>query len=176
MSMQTYVSLLRGVNVGGRIVKMADLKACYEKAGFTDVTTLLQSGNVVFSSDLPNAAAVQAKLEAVVGKQFNYPAKILVYKQSELKPLAEVYPFDSSDENFQHYILFLRPGLAQKLVAAAADLDPKIEQVAPGNNVVYWRVQKGMTLGSQFGKILSKPAFKDFHTNRNLKTVRKLVV
>lgn len=174
--MQTYVSLLRGVNVGGRIVKMADLKACYEKAGFTDVATFLQSGNVVFSSDLPDATAVQAKLEAAVGRQFNYPAKILVYQQSDLKPLAEAYPFDSSDEKFQHYIIFLRPGLAQKLVAAAVDLDPKIEQVAAGNNVVYWRVQKGMTLQSAFGKTLSKPAFKDFHTNRNLKTVRKLIV
>jgi len=174
--MQTYVSLLRGVNVGGRIVKMADLKACYEKAGFTDVTTLLQSGNVVFSSQLSDAKAVQTKLEAAVGKQFNYPAKIHVYKQAELKPLAEAYPFDNSDENFQHYIIFLRPGLAKKLVDATIDLDPEIERVAAGNDVVYWRVQKGMTLKSKFGKALAKSAFKDFHTNRNLKTVRKLVV
>jgi len=176
MGMQTYVSLLRGVNVGGRIVKMADLKTCYEKVGCRDVVTLLQSGNVIFSSKLPSAKAVQAKLEAAVSKQFGYPAKILVYRQDELKPLAEAYPFDSSDENFQHYIIFLRPQLAQKLVAAAVDLNSKIEQVAAGNDVVYWRVQKGMTLQSKFGKTLSRPAFKDFHTNRNLKTVRKLVV
>ena len=173
--MQTYVSLLRGINVGGRVVKMADLKACYEAAGFSDVSTLLQNGNVVFTSKLPNSTAVQAKLEAAVSSRFNYPAKILVLKQAELKPLVDNYPFDRSDENYQHYIIFLRPGLAEKLSNAAANLDPAVEKVAPGDNVVYWKVQKGMTLQSAFGKLLTKPEFKDFHTNRNIKTVTKLL-
>ena len=173
--MQTYVSLLRGINVGGRVVKMADLKACYEAAGFSDVSTLLQSGNVVFTSKLPDAEAVRAQLEAAVSARFNYPAKIHVLKQGALKPLVDNYPFDPADENYQHYIIFLRPGLAKKLAGAATDLDPDIEKVAPGTDVVYWRVQKGMTLKSTFGKTLTKPEFKDCHTNRNIKTVSKLL-
>jgi uncharacterized protein (DUF1697 family) len=47
-----YVAFLRGINVGGRIIKMADLKVCFEKMDLNNVATLLNSGNVVFESDL----------------------------------------------------------------------------------------------------------------------------
>ncbi|NCP46313.1 MAG: DUF1697 domain-containing protein, partial [Flavobacteriales bacterium] len=50
--MNQYLALLRGINVGGNnIIKMVDLKACFEKMGFTDVKTYIQSGNVIFTSD-----------------------------------------------------------------------------------------------------------------------------
>lgn len=173
--MQTYVALLRGINVGGRIVKMADLKACFEAAGFCQVSTLLQSGNVVFTSKLADTEAVRTQLETAVVDQFNFPAKIMVLKQSALHPLVDNYPFDSSDADYQHYLIFLRPGLAQQLADLGANLDPKLEKVAAGTNVVYWKVQKGMTLKSTFAKNLTTPDFKDFHTNRNLNTVRKLL-
>jgi uncharacterized protein (DUF1697 family) len=49
--MNKYLALLRGINVGGNnIIKMVDLKACFEKMGFLDVSTYIQSGNVLFSS------------------------------------------------------------------------------------------------------------------------------
>ena len=172
--MHTYVAFLRGINVGGRIVKMADLKACLEKVGFTQVSTLLQSGNVILSSPLTDPEAVREQLEIAVTTRFNYPAKIVVLRQADLAPLIEAYPFDSSDANYQHYIIFLRTGLAQPLAALGNDLDPQIEQVAPGNDVVYWRVKKGLTLKSTFAQNLTKPAFKELHTNRNLNTLRKL--
>jgi uncharacterized protein (DUF1697 family) len=173
--MPRYVSFLRGTNVGGRSIKMTDLKSCYEKAGFSQVSTLLQSGNVIFTSNESSSAVIGARLEQAVGAHFNYPAKILVLQQSELGPLLDAYPFDSSDKNYQHYILFVRPGLVDDLVGRYVTLDPSIEQVAPGNGVVYWQVLKGWTLKSPFAKVLTKPQFKDFHTSRNINTVRKLI-
>ncbi len=173
--MQTYISFLRGINVGGRTIKMADLKTCYEQAGFSNVATLLQSGNVTFTSKKSTPKEVETILEAAVGERFNYPAKILVLKHSALQPLVDHYPFDSSDAAYQHYILFLRPGLAEELVSYASELDPKLEQVAKGNHVLYWKVIKGMTLKSPFAKMLTKSKFKDFHTSRNINTVRKLL-
>jgi uncharacterized protein (DUF1697 family) len=51
MSIVQYLALLRGINVGGKnIIKMADLKACFESLGFSDVVTYIQSGNVLFKS------------------------------------------------------------------------------------------------------------------------------
>lgn len=175
VAMATYVSFLRGINVGGRTVRMAELKACYEKAGFSDVTTLLQSGNVTFTGAKSSSEAVGAALEKAVSSRFNYPAKILVLKQSELKPIVDKYPFDSSDADYQHYILFLRAGLVDELASSAGELDAKIEAIAKGNSVLYWKVLKGMTLKSPFAKVLTKSKFKDFHTSRNINTVRKLL-
>ena len=56
--MPIYVSLLRGINVGGnKKIRMADLRALYGELGFEDVVSLLQSGNVVFKSDLTDENA-----------------------------------------------------------------------------------------------------------------------
>ncbi len=74
-----FVALLRGVNVGGnRIIKSADLKACFEKMGFREVRVILQSGNVKFASELLKEPQVRTLLEAGLSKQFGYPAKAIV--------------------------------------------------------------------------------------------------
>jgi len=154
---------------------MVELKQCYEDAGMTNVSTLLQSGNVVFDCPKTDDDEVTEALESAVSQRFNYPAKILVLKKSELQPLADAYPFDSSNQDFQHYVIFVRAGMAKDLADAAGKLDPKTEAVQAGDGVVYWRVQKGMTLKTTFANVLTKQPFRDAHTNRNLNTVRKLL-
>jgi uncharacterized protein (DUF1697 family) len=172
--MQTYVSFLRGINVGGRTIAMADLKDCYEQAGMEEVSTLLQSGNVVFKSGNLDMAAVRISLESAVSARFKYPAVILVRQQADLANLIARYPFDATDDHFQHYIIFLDATLVGPMVAAAGSLEPATEQVAEGSSVVYWKVMKGMTTSSPFAKLLVKAAYKQFHTVRNIKTVEKL--
>jgi uncharacterized protein (DUF1697 family) len=54
------------------------------------------------------------------------------------------------------------------------ELGPQ-ERVAAGEGVVYWRVDKGSTLKSNFAKLLTKAKYRDFNTNRNLNTLRKLL-
>ena len=65
--MAQYVALLRGINVGGNnLIKMADLKACFEAQGFGNVATYIQSGNVLFTSDdTDNDAGVPANAAAL---------------------------------------------------------------------------------------------------------------
>ena len=62
-----YVAFLRGVNVGGRIIRMAELKACFEKAGFSEVKTFLQSGNITFESD-KDKADLKNEIEVLLTK------------------------------------------------------------------------------------------------------------
>jgi len=174
-AMQTYVSFLRGINVGGRSIKMVDLKECFEKAGYFDVITLLQSGNVVFRSETPGADEVRSTLEIAVAKRFDYPAKLLVLKREQLSPIVRGYPFDRLNDDYQHYILFLLPGVLDGLMRFHTELDKSIEEIARGDGVLYWKVRKGMTLDSAFAKVLTKAEFKEFHTSRNIKTVQKLV-
>jgi len=173
--MNTYVALLRGINVGGRIVKMADLKDCFEKSGCYDITTILQSGNVIFKSPEVDLELIRKKLEADVISRFDYPAKIFVLDQSRLQLITNKYPFDDSNADYQHYIVFLRPGLAEDLLPYAGSLDPAVEIIARGNDVVYWKVQKGMSLKSYFSQILTRSQFKDFNTIRNINTANRLL-
>ena len=74
-----YVALLRGINVGGKtLIKMADLKAAIEDAGFSEVTTLIASGNVIFSSSERNQAKIEDTLEKIIHARFKLPVRVMV--------------------------------------------------------------------------------------------------
>jgi|SRR5665213_2492987 len=173
--MNTYVALLRGINVGGRIVKMTELRECFEKSNYSQVSTILQSGNVIFKSDEVDLELIRKKLESAVISRFDYPAKIFVLKQDSLQLLTSKYPFNDSDDRYQHYIIFLRPGLVEGLMSYGENLDPSIEMIARGNDAVYWKVQKGMSVKSAFSQVLTRSQFKDFNTIRNINTTKRLV-
>ena len=77
--MTRYAAFLRGVNVGGVNLKMADVAAALTDAGFSEVRTVLASGNVLLESPA-DAAAVRTKAEAALRERFGYPAWVLVYE------------------------------------------------------------------------------------------------
>jgi uncharacterized protein (DUF1697 family) len=168
-----YVAFLRGVNVGGRNIKMVDLKACFERAGYNKVITYLQSGNVVFESD-KNQAQLKEKIEALLSKTFNYPANVQVFSLAELAKIVKDYPFENR-EGYHSYVIFIENGLEQELADEVIELPDKLEQVAAGQGVVYWKVQKGQTLKSPFAKLLTKSKYREFNTNRNINTLQKLL-
>lgn len=169
--MSKKVAFLRGINVGGRTIRMAELKECLEKAGFKEVNTLLQSGNVTLESD-SDLASLRSRLETAVSKQFHYDAKIFVHRIETVRKIIENYPFNTEDKTKQYYVVFTEPGLPQELASAATDED--IEKVAAGDSVIYWTVEKGQTLKSIFAKELNKSAYKGKFTSRNLNTLRKI--
>ncbi len=170
-----YVVLLRGVNVGGRTIKMAELRACFEAAGFGNVTTVLQTGNVVIDSDETDSDKLRQAVEALLSETFHYPAKVLVITPERLEEVIRLYPFQNQGQEFHRYAVFTEDGFEKELARGAVGPDETIEAVSPGNGVVYWRVLKGHTLDSTFGKYLSKAAGKHFVTNRNLNTLEKIV-
>ena len=171
--MSRYVAFLRGVNVGGRIIKMADLKICLEKAGLADVRTLLQSGNVVFGSQL-SGDRLKVLIEDALTKTFGYEAKVQVMPIGRLEDVVQDYPFGVAGEAQHDYVVFMENGLEGDVVAETFKLADG-EQVIAGAGVVYWRVDKGQTLKSDFAKVLTKTKYKTHNTNRNLKTLKKII-
>jgi uncharacterized protein (DUF1697 family) len=170
--MKSYVVFLRGINVGGRIIKMADLKVCLERCGLNNVKTVLQSGNVVFESD-KTEAQLKSLIEQTLTKTFSYPAKVQVLSIERLNKIIKAYPFKTK-EGYHSYVIFIENGLEKDLAQGKSGLDDKLEQVAAGQGVVYWQVERGQTLKSTFGKVLSKSKYKEFNTNRNLNTLYKI--
>jgi len=169
-----YVAFLRGINVGGRTMKMADLEACFDEMGFDDVTTVLQTGNVVFSSSR-GLVVLKRTIETGLARTFDYPARVEVYKLAQLRQIIEVSPYDGSDPKLHSYVVFFEDGLERQLIAEATELDNKIERIQVGDGVLYWQVPKGSTLKSDVAQFLTKARYKDFHTNRNINTLRKIV-
>jgi uncharacterized protein (DUF1697 family) len=168
-----YVVLLRGINVGGRIIRMADLKACLEKAGLQNVKTVLQSGNILLDSG-QGEPDLKIVIEKSLSKTFNYPAKVQVLSLANLRKIVDDYPFDTAGSAQHDYVIFMEDGLEKNLVKEEYILAAG-EKVRAGQGVVYWRVDKGSTLKSGFAKWLTKSKYKAFNTNRNLRTLSKIL-
>jgi uncharacterized protein (DUF1697 family) len=172
--MTTYAAFLRGVNVGGVNLKMAEVAAALTEAGFADVRTILASGNVLLES-ASGVAAVRKKAEAALRKTFGYDAWVLAYDIATLRAIDEAYPFEREVDGYQSYVTFVAdPGVLDELAAlgekAGAD-----EKISRGDGVVYWQVPKGSTLDSTIGKTMGKPHYKSSTTTRNLRTLAKVL-
>jgi uncharacterized protein (DUF1697 family) len=93
-AMTTYIGLLRGINVGGnKMVAMADLRALIAGLGFADVTTLLQSGNVVFRGPASATADLERTLEAALEKRLGMRVEFHVRTGAEWHRVVAGNPF-----------------------------------------------------------------------------------
>jgi uncharacterized protein (DUF1697 family) len=90
--MERHVALLRAVNVGGRKLPMAELRALAEALGWSDVATYIQSGNLVFSA-AGGAGELESRLEAAIGKEFGLEVPVIVRTAAQWRRYAPGTPF-----------------------------------------------------------------------------------
>ena len=169
--MTDYVALLRGVNVGGVTIKMADLAEVVRGLGYTDVKTVLASGNVLFTT--PDAAsAAKNVLEAALRGRFGYEAWVHVLTVDAIREIIAAYPYPRSAERHAYVVFAVKPEVRTELLAVK--LDAALEQAEAGDGVIYWSVPKGSTLDSAMGKAQAKASYKPWITTRNLNTLERL--
>jgi uncharacterized protein (DUF1697 family) len=92
--MHTFISLLRGINVSGqKTIRMPELKALYESLGFTQVTTYLQSGNVVFDCADREASTVRGSIEKEIERHFSFSVSVLLRDRDDFQRIIGGNPF-----------------------------------------------------------------------------------
>lgn len=170
--MPRYVVFLRGVNVGGVNLKMAEVAKTFTDAGFDNVKTILASGNVLLDSR-SGAKAVRSAAERALRDAFGYEAWVLVYDVDELRAVSDNYPFEREVEGHHSYITFVSdPDLLDELAALEPGPEEKMQR---GDGVLYWQVARNATLDSTIGKTMGKKRYKSSTTTRNLRTVEKVL-
>jgi uncharacterized protein (DUF1697 family) len=172
--MSNYAAFLRGVNVGGVNLKMAEVARALTDAGFINVRTILASGNVQLESSA-GAAAVRKKAEAALREKFGYDAWVLVYDLETVRAVVDAYPFEAEVDGYQSYVTFVADEAALDELAALGEATGTGERISPGAGVIYWQVPKGGTLDSTIGKTMGKPRYKSSTTTRNLRTLAKVL-
>lgn len=172
--MPRYAVLLRGINVGGnKKIAMADLRTLLEKLGFTDVKTLLQSGNAVVTSKLP-AAKVAALCEKGIEDEFGMKVRCLVLSGPQLHAVIDAHPLAAvADNGSRMFALFLFGSLdpAKLSTHDPAALEPG--NIVVGEGVVYHWCPNGVLESVDLGAYLNKN-HKVTVTSRNWNTVTKL--
>lgn len=175
--MTRYIALLRGVNVGGITITNGPLREVFEQLGFDEVRTVLASGNVVFSADEADAATLKARVERALSERFGYEAWIVLITHDGLEAAIDGFPFDAEDPGRQPYVVFTsEPAVLDELLDDTGRFDAEVDPLARGDGVVYWNPVKGTTVTTPFAKLLAKARFTRTTTNRNLRTLHKLLV
>jgi len=172
--MTRFAAFLRGVNVGGVNLKMAEVASALTDAGFTEVQTVLASGNVLLES-ASGVAAVRKKAEAALRERFGYDAWVLAYDIDTVRAIDEAYPFEREVDGYQSYVTFVTDAAVLDELTALADRTGRSEKISRGDGVLYWQVPKGATLDSTIGKTMGKPRYKSSTTTRNLRTLAKVL-
>ena len=171
--MGSYAVFLRGINVGGINIKMADLRDALKNCGFPDAKTLLASGNVVLSSNL-DAAAVKQECEKCLRATFGYDAWVVVLDAGRVAQLVDACPYPEDDKSTHTYITISSDIPSLDELEAAGSLLEKHDQQRLGPEALAWLAPVGGTLDSPFSKVSSKAKFKAATTTRNLRTLIKV--
>ncbi|MDT5177249.1 MAG: hypothetical protein QOJ95_1447 [Mycobacterium sp.] len=172
--MTRYVAFLRGVNVGGVNLKMTDVAAALVEAGFSDVTTVLASGNVLLTSGA-RVDAARKKAEKALRDAFGYDAWVLAYDIDAVRAVSDGFPFEREVDGHHSYVTFVTGAdVLDELAALAGEAGPH-EKIERGDGVVYWQVPKSGTLDTTIGKTMGKKKYKSSTTTRNLRTIEKVL-
>lgn len=176
--MNTYVILLRGINVGGKNkVPMADLKKCLEELGFSNVLTYIASGNVILESDIP-PNEIRAKIEKVLPERFKLDdelVQVLVLSGKQLQAVVDNKPegFGEQPEKYHSDAIFLI-GIDSSQAIAVFSPREGVDSVWPGEGVIYSQRLSAQRTKSRLNKITASPLYKSM-TIRNWNTTTKLL-
>jgi len=171
-----YVALLRGINVGGNnLIKMAELKRCFERQGFDNVSTYIASGNVLFEASAP-ASALVPKIERSLSTTFGYTAQVVLRSKKQLVTVVERAPagFGAQPAKYRNDVVFLKEPLTAQEALKSVVTRPGVDEVHAGNGVLYFSRLVSKVSQSLINKLVGKPVYQSM-TIRNWNTTTRLL-
>jgi uncharacterized protein (DUF1697 family) len=175
--MNTYLALLRGINVGGtNLIRMPALKSCFEAQGFGDVVTYIQSGNVVFTTADADEPQLTRRLEKALSKAFAYQSRVVVRSLPDMNETVADAPrgFGRQPTVYRYDVVFLKDPLTPSEALKGVSVKPGVDRVWAGERVLYCSRLISKASQSRLGRMVGTPAYQ-YMTIRNWNTTTKLV-
>ena len=172
-----YIALLRGINVSGqKLIKMTELKTMFENIGFNNVTTYIQSGNVVFSSTEKEVFKTQQQIKEAILEIFSFDVDVLVLGADKLKKITQNHLFLKGNENQIKaiYYTLLAEKPAKDLVNELNKLDQTAEFFQITDDVIYCFYPNGYG-NAKWHNVFFEKKLKVSCTTRNYNTMQKLI-
>ena len=171
-----YVALLRGINVGGaNKIGIKELAAAFEDAGMASVRTFINSGNVIFTTDAPDRAALTRLLERAIATRFGLQIGVILRDADQMAELVRAIPAEwGNNESEKTDVLFLWPEVDRPSVVDELSFHADFEDVLYAAGAVVRRVDRTNAARSGLLKIIGTPLYRQM-TARNSNTTRKLL-
>lgn len=176
MAENKYLALLRGINVGGKnIIKMTDLKSCFESMGLADVRTYIQSGNVLFKSNEKDIIRLTEKIEKALSERFSYTSRVVVVTHHQLGKAVNGAPkgFGREAGKYRYDVLFVKEPLTAAEAMKNVRTKDGVDEAFAGENVLYFARLKSRASQSHLSKIVALPMYRNI-TIRNWNTTTRL--
>jgi uncharacterized protein (DUF1697 family) len=170
-----FVALLRGVNVGGNnMINMKSLKASFEKMGFNDVSTYINSGNIIFRAKEADARKLERKIEQLLVKEYQLESKVVLRSFPEMTKLVKSLPKNwDGDSSWRFYVMFLRHTIDSEEIVSGLPVNAEMEEVVYRPGTLLWSALVSDLTRSKMAKAATGKMYKDT-TVRNLNTTKKL--
>ena len=174
--MARYVALFGSINVGGNRLKMVDLRAAFEAEGFSDVETVVASGNVIFSHPARPTRGLEEKLTLMVDDRFDMRCAALVRSRDELAAAIADNPFAGTNEDkFVHTVFLDGQPTAAQFDALASDkwIKPN-ERLALGDRALYIDYGDGVADSKLTARLIER-RLDHKGTARNMRSIARIV-
>ena len=174
---QTYLALLRGINVGGKnIIKMADLRSCFESEGFRDVTTYIQSGNVVFRTPSSGLRTLTKRIERMLAAALDYEASVVMRSRKQMRAVVSNAPagFGERPETYRYDVIFLKAPLTATAAMEGVPARRGVDEAWAGSGVLYFSRRIDQASRSYLSRLASMPLYQRV-TVRNWNTTTRLL-
>ena len=172
--LNVYVALLRGVNVGGNnMISMSALKESFTEMGFAQVTTYINSGNIIFKTKETDARKLEKKIEQMLEKEYDLGSKVVIRSLEEMERLVKSLPPGWGDSRWRYNVIFLRHTIDSEEILNDVPIKEDIEELLYRPGTLLWSAQVSEITRSNMVKLASRKMYQDM-TVRNLNTTKKL--
>ena len=170
---RTMCAFLRGINVNGKNMKMADICDVFRQESVDNVRSVLATGNILFDSSL-SKSELRSKLESAISRHYQSNESLFIKDKNEIGAILKGVPF-TSEPDLHIYVFIYEIGFESVLMERFQSITPTTnEKALICENQFYWQVSKGKTLDSGFSKILADKKLKSRFTGRNSNTIQKI--
>ncbi len=176
--MNTYICILRGINVSGhRIIKMDALRNLFQKLLFQDIQTYIQSGNVIFKSDQQNKKQLEESIQSKILEVFGFEVSVLVKSIEELTTVFDNNPFiiSGSEDVSKLHVTFLSNKPDEINIESLSEVNFGSDKYKIINDVVYIFCPENGYGKSKLSNQLIESKLKVNATTRNWKTITQLL-
>ncbi|HSX48214.1 MAG TPA: DUF1697 domain-containing protein [Candidatus Nanoarchaeia archaeon] len=173
--MAKYVALLRAINVGGHsIIKMSDLRELCTTLGLQNISTYIQTGNIIFESELSSTDLKQL-LEDKLTDQLDYKIVAFIKTPKQLRAIVDNNPFSGKElgEDYKRYVTFLAGELTDSAGQLLAERSDDYVTYHPGVQIIYTSLRKDSPKPVFDNHLVEKIIGHDA-TTRNWQVVQKL--
>lgn len=173
--LNVFVALLRGVNVGGNnMISMSSLKESFTAMGFAQVTTYINSGNIIFKTKESDPRKLEKKIEQMLVEEYKLDSRVVIRSLAEMESLVESLPRNwNSDSSWRYNVIFLRHTIDSEEILTDVPIKQDIEEVFYRPGTLLWSAQVGELNRTNMLKLASRKLYQEM-TIRNTNTTKKL--